>query len=182
MLRAPLRRGLLFCAATHDAGGIEIDRAGAADLDGMLDLIARNQPERGGTLSANFSRERLSEIVAAMPVIVARRAGTVVGALLAYAPRGEQDPPIIRAMLTAYPGGPDSYVYGPVVVDENERGQGIAQAMFAELRRRLPGREGILLIRRDNEPSLRAHRKMGMREVASFTFNARDHIVLAYVG
>jgi hypothetical protein len=36
--------------------------------------------------------------------------------------------------------------------------------MFAELRRLLPRREGILFRKAANEPSLPAHRKMAMRE------------------
>jgi L-amino acid N-acyltransferase YncA len=41
--------------------------------------------------------------------------------------------------------------------------------VFAALRARLPGREGVLFIRRDNAASLKAHARMGMREVAEFT-------------
>jgi predicted GNAT family acetyltransferase len=66
-------------------------------------------------------------------------------------------------------------------VSAEERGKGLAQAMFAELQRVLPGREGILFIRRDNPASLRAHEKMGMREVAGFVFNGNDYVALSYV-
>jgi len=93
-----------------------------------------------------------------------------------------EDVPVIRAMLDAYPGSPGAYVYGPICVSEEERGKGLAQAMFAELRRLEPGREGILFIRSDNSASLRAHTKMGMREVATFMMNGIEHVVLSYVG
>ena len=92
------------------------------------------------------------------------------------------DVPIIRALLAAYPGAPDAYVYGPICVSAEERGKGVAQAMFAELQRLLPGREGILFIRRDNPASLRAHASMGMHEVAGFVFNGNDYVALSYVG
>ena len=65
---------------------------------------------------------------------------------------------------------------------KEERGQGLAQAMFSELRRLEPGREGILFIRRDNPASVRAHTKMGMREVAGFVFSGIEYVVLTYVG
>ena len=65
---------------------------------------------------------------------------------------------------------------------EVERGRGIALAMFSALRQLLPGREGIAFIRRDNAASLRAHRRMGMREVAEFDHNGAAHVVIAYVG
>ena len=54
--------------------------------------------------------------------------------------------------------------------------------MFAALRTRLPGREGVLFVRRDNAVSLRAHARMGMREVAAFTHGGAEMAVLAYVG
>ena len=53
---------------------------------------------------------------------------------------------------------------------------------FAAARARLPGREGALCIRRDNAASLRAHTRMGMREVAGFTHGGAETAVLAYVG
>jgi predicted GNAT family acetyltransferase len=85
-------------------------------------------------------------------------------------------------MLRAYRGTSDAYVYGPICVDEAERGRGLAGAMFAALRARLPGREGVLFIRRDNAASLRAHARMGMREVAGFTHDDAVFAVLSYVG
>jgi predicted GNAT family acetyltransferase len=67
-------------------------------------------------------------------------------------------------------------------VAEEARGWGLAAAMFAASRARLPGREGVLFIRRDNAASLRAHARMGMREVAGFTHGGAETAVLAYVG
>ena len=162
--------------------GVDIGRATEADLDGILDLQAANQPDRGGMLSASLPRSRVAEMIAARPLIVARRNGRVVGFLMNSTPMMNADVPIIGAMLDAYAGTDGAYVYGPICVGESERGRGLAQAMFAELRRLEPGREGILFIRRDNPSSLRAHTKMGMREVAGFEFGGGEYVVLSYVG
>jgi predicted GNAT superfamily acetyltransferase len=161
---------------------VHIGRATEADLDGILELQAANQPERGGMLSANLSRSRVADMLRGMPLIVARRSGRIVAYLMNSTREINDDIPIIRAMLDAYPGTADSYVYGPICVKEEERGKGLAQAMFAEIRRLERGREGILFIRRDNPASLRAHAKMGMREVADFVFGANDYVVFSYVG
>jgi predicted GNAT family acetyltransferase len=85
-------------------------------------------------------------------------------------------------MLAAYGGAPSAYVYGPICVEGAERGRGRAGAMLAELRARLPGREGVLFIRHDNAASLKAHARMGMREVAEFTHGGAAFAVLSYVG
>lgn len=162
--------------------GLEIDRATEYDLEGILELQAANQPAKGGSLSASMPRSRIVEMMSGMPVIVARRNGRIIGFLMTSERATNTDIPIIQAMLAAYPGTDTTYIYGPVCVDAEERGKGLAQAMFAELRRLEPGREGILFIRRDNKRSLRAHEKMGMREVADFVFSGVDHAVLSYFG
>ena len=161
---------------------VDIRRATENDLDGIMALQAANQPERGGTLSASLPRSRIIAMMRAMPLIVARCSGRITGFLMTSTREMNADVPIIRAMLAAYPGATDAYVYGPICVSAEERGKGLAQAMFAEVQRLLPGREGILFIRRDNPASLRAHARMGMHEVAGFVFNGNDYVALSYVG
>ena len=163
-------------------GDHEIGPAAGGDIDGILDLQERNLPHSGGTLSARFLRAWFEVAVGAMPVIVARRNGRVVGYLVSSPVAAHAGVPVVQAMLRAYRGAPDAYVYGPICVEEAERGRGLAGAMVAALRAELPGREGILFIRRDNAASLRAHEKMGMREVAGFTHDGAAFAVLSYVG
>jgi predicted GNAT superfamily acetyltransferase len=165
-----------------EIGVVEIDRVNEADLGGILELQAANQAEKGGSLSASLPRSRIVAMISEMPLIVARRNGRIIGFLMTSTRAMNADIPIIRTMLAAYPYADDAYVYGPICVDGEERGKGLAQAMFAELRRLQPDREGILFIRRDNTASLRAHEKMGMHEVASFEFRGVDHAVFSYFG
>lgn len=163
----------------HEAS---VSRANEADLDGILELQAANQTERGGSLAASLPRSRVAAMMQEMPIIVARRAERITGFLMTTTREMNADLPIVQAMFTAYNGTPNAYVYGPICVGEEERGKGLAQTMFADLRRLEPGREGILFIRKDNEPSLRAHRKMGMKEVAFFIFNGFEYAVFSYIG
>ena len=161
---------------------VDVSRASELDLDGIMELQTANQPERGGTLSASLPRSRITQMLRAMPLIVARCGGRVTGFLMTSTREMNADVPVIRAMLAAYPGATDAYVYGPICVSAEERGRGLAQAMFGELQRLLPGREGILFIRRDNQASLRAHAKMGMHDVAGFVLDGNEYVVLSYVG
>ena len=160
---------------------VAILRAEPGDVDGILALADRNAPDRGGELSVRFERAEIAATIRALPAVVARRGREVIGFVLTSEKRGA-NPPIVQAMLQAYPGSQDAYTYGPVCVDESARGLGIAALMFAELRKLAPGREGILFIKASNQPSLRAHRKMGMREVAEYTFEGTRLIVFAYDG
>jgi len=162
---------------------LEVGTARESDLDGILELQAANQISNGGALSASFSRSRLQLIMRDMPLLVARRDSHVVAFLVCSTSDMIAEIPIIVAALDAYPARQrDSYVYGPICVDVKERGKGLAQLLFDELRRLLPGREGVLFIRRDNAASIKSHRKMGMREVSNFSYGGVDHIVLSYIG
>ena len=162
--------------------GAHISRASESDIAGIVALLAENQPERGGTLSANPSYSKIAEMIREMPIIVARRGNRITGFLLTSTKAVRTDVPIISAMLNVYHGTDDAYVYGPICVSSEERGKGVAQAMFSELRRLVPAREGILFIRRDNSASLRAHEKMGMTAVAGFVFGGIDFVVFSYFG
>ena len=160
----------------------EIGLAASDDIAGMLELQRRNVIDRGGSLSVEFSREFFERAILEMPVIVARRGGRVIGYLVS-APIAEQaHVPIVEAMLRAYQGSVGAYLYGPICVALTERGRGVAGRLFSALRKQLPGREGILFVRRDNVASLRAHAKMGISEVAEFTHKGDTHAVLSYVG
>jgi L-amino acid N-acyltransferase YncA len=160
----------------------EIALAARADIAGILDLQEQNLRENGGTLSVRFSSGWFEGALNDMPIIVARKSGRVVGYLVSSSRAAQGHVPIIQATLRAYPGAPDSYLYGPVCVAESERGRGLAGIMLSALRARLPGREGITFIRRDNVHSLRAHAKMGMREVAEFADGGAAAVVVAYRG
>lgn len=160
----------------------EIALATRNDVRGILDLQGRNLSSRGGSLSVPFSQDWFETAIADAQVIVSRRNGNVVGYLVFSTFSAQAHVTLVQAMLKVYPGTSDAYNYGPICVAESERGRGFGAAMFAALRARLPGREGIAFIRRDNTTSLLAHKKMGMQEVAEFTHDGVVFAVVAYGG
>lgn len=156
----------------------ELELAAAADVDEIAALLQANAADRGGSLTGNFTREVVARMsLNGMPVIVARREGQLVGVLFSAAKGGAEEPPSIRAMWRAWPGSPSAYAYGPVCIAETERGRGLLPQLYAALRRRLPNREAVLFIRRDNLGSIRAHQRLGMRETAQFSLNG-DHFAV----
>jgi len=158
----------------------DIALASAADLDGITALLQANSPSQGGTLTGEFPRDKVARMMAGgMPVVVARRDGLVVGVLFSGAKDDQAAPPPVRAMWAAWPGSADAYVYGPVCIAETERGQGLLPRLYAALQAHCPDREAVLFIRRDNAASLRAHQRLGMREVAAYTLDGVDYLVLS---
>jgi hypothetical protein len=105
----------------------EIDLAKESDLDDILDLQERNLPPHG-MLSARLSRAWFEAAIAAMPVIVARRHGRLVGYLASAPLAASADVSVIEAMPRAYRAAPDAYVFGPICVAKAERGRGLAHA------------------------------------------------------
>ncbi len=159
----------------------EIGQATKDDIAGILELQDANQPDRGGMLSVRLPREQLEAMLLDMPLIVARRQGRIVGYLISRS-MGAQIAPIAQAMLKVYPGGMNAYIYGPICIAADERGQGLAAALFAALCARVPGRECVTFIRADNASSLRLHAKMGMRITGEFTHGDVDYVIMAYNG
>jgi predicted GNAT superfamily acetyltransferase len=164
------------------SGEPEIGLANLDDVAGILALQERNLRQNGGALSVRLPREWFAAAIEAMPVMVARRSGTIVGYVVSSPREAQGDDPILNAMLVTYPGSPNAYVYGPICVDASERGRGLARALIDALRAKLPGREGFTFIRADNAVSREVHARMGMHEAATFTVAGIDYVVVAYVG
>jgi L-amino acid N-acyltransferase YncA len=162
-------------------GDVDIALASPQDIQGILDLQDRNLTKNGGMLSDAYTRKRIEAGMAEMPLIVARRHGRVVGYLISGTRASKVGVPIMEAMLRAYPGAPDAYMYGPICVAEDLRGRGLAAAMYDALRARLLGRECLTFIRDDNAMSLRVHERLGMRRVAKFDFDGVSAVILSSV-
>lgn len=163
---------------TGKGGGFSIGLADSVDVDELQWLLDANAPSRGGTLTGEFPREKVAAWLASgMPVVVARDVSGVAGVL--FSSERSETPPVVAAMLRAWPGSADAYVYGPICIAERARGHHLSERLYAELRRQLPQREAILFIRRDNAASLRAHARLGMREVAAFEYEGASYVVLS---
>lgn len=158
----------------------EIVLAASADIDQILELQEQNLSCRGGMLSVALSREWFERTLIEMPIIVTRSEGRLVGFLVSSSFSAFAKVPVIGAMLQVYPGSNGAYIYGPICVAHSERGRGLAARMFSALRLHMRCREGILFIRCDNAASLRAHLKMGIKEVGEFTHRDVVHKILAY--
>ena len=173
----PSRRGDDVAGSAY-----EIGLATRADIVGILELQEPNLRENGGALSVRFTAEDLEASLRDTPILVARRSGAIVGYLLSSSKASQAHVPIVQAMLRAYPGERDAYVYGPICVAESERGQDLPAELILALRERLPRREGLTFIRKDNVRSLRAHAKIGGREVAEFMHAGAAIAVISFAG
>jgi predicted GNAT superfamily acetyltransferase len=156
----------------------EIALAIPDDIEGILALQEANQPDHGGILSVRFSREWIARAINNEAIVVVRREGQIAGYVISGELSAQAHVPVVQAMLRAYTPTPGTWLYGPICVAQSERGQGLAGHLFDVLRARFPGRKCITFIRSDNAVSRRAHAKMGMTEVAAFTHDGIEQIVV----
>ncbi|OKO74310.1 GNAT family N-acetyltransferase [Bradyrhizobium sp. NAS96.2] len=154
--------------------------ATSSDADAISALLTANSGDRGGMLLGQWPRDMIAARVARGQSIVVATGedGRLLGALLTSEKGFDEAPPVL-AMLKAWPVSPDAYVYGPVCVSEDARGLGVLDALYAKLQTIFPGREAILFIREDNPRSLKAHLRLGMREVARYDFGGTVFMVLS---
>src|SRR5882757_5762881 len=143
--------------------------AEASDAESISALLTANAENRGGMLLGQWPRDAIETHIAnGQSIIVATdEEEKLLGALLT-SEKGFDEAPPVQAMLKAWPGRSDAYVYGPVCIGEDARGRGVLEALYAKLQAIFPGREAILFIRADNPRSLKAHLRLGMREVARY--------------
>lgn len=161
------------------AGRFEIALAQAGDAAAISALLQAHAPSRGGSLTGEFPLGLIERWLAQpMPVLVARDEAGIAGVLFTADKHGAAAP-AVAAMLEAWRGREDAYVYGPVCIDGRARGQGLLERLYRKACECLPGREAILFVRRDNPASLRAHARLGMREVAAFSLGADAYAVLS---
>jgi ribosomal protein S18 acetylase RimI-like enzyme len=160
----------------------EISLATPSDISGMLALQEGNLPDKGGSLSVRLSEDWFKDAILEESAVVCRYDGKVVGYVMGTSLAANAHIAIIQAMLYAFPPPPDCYLYGPICVAESERGRGLARAMFEDLRARLVGRPAMLFVRADNAASIRAHHKMGMRDLGTFMNDGVSYIALTFTG
>jgi len=160
--------------------GYDISLATLNDIPGILALQEPNLPENGGSLSVRQNADWFRMAIVDKSVMVARRNGQVVGYVLGTSLAAQAHVAIVQTMLRTFPPPANCYLYGPVCVAEPARGIGLAAALFKVLQTHMDRRPAMTFVRPDNEPSLRTHRRMGMRDLGPFSNNDEQYIALSY--
>jgi ribosomal protein S18 acetylase RimI-like enzyme len=149
------------------------------DAEQISALLMANGADRGGELYGDWSVGVVKDtITSGQLILVAVEGAHLLGVLFTSEMAHASSPPVL-AMLKAWPGSADAFVYGPVCIDQAARGKGVLEALYAELTRRRPNREAILFIKANNTRSLRAHARLGLVQVARFTLDGEVFVVLS---
>jgi hypothetical protein len=145
-----------------------------------------------GFLSIEFTREQLHKINSELGIFVAVQDEAVVGYLMAESVEFAVGSPLISHMLkrlkdVVFDNIPLSssflFVYGPVCIDRQSRGQGILEGLFGIMKEALGADYdiGIAFVSQRNPRSLQAHTaKLGMRVIDEFEFGGGRYHTLAF--
>ena len=173
-------------------------KATPADFEGILRLQHQNLFSNltgadlsQGFLTIEFTREQLHSISSELGIFVAVQGKVVVGYLMAETAEFAVGSPLISNMLkrlkdVVFDGVTLSccfFVYGPVCIDRQSRGQGILEGLF-EIMKEALGDDydvGIAFVSLSNPRSFQAHTaKLGMRVIDEFEFGGERYRTLAF--
>jgi ribosomal protein S18 acetylase RimI-like enzyme len=174
-------------AATFEVGRVGDDR----DLQGILELQRRNLPR---TLDAHTAAEQgfvtvehdldvLRRMHQLEPSIVARGGGTIAGYALVMPVACRSFIPVLEPMFDRLEGLRSRfYVMGQICVDRPWRGRGVFDALYRAHRDHLRARYDLCVteVSVRNTRSLRAHQRVGFRELQRYRDSTDDWVIIAW--
>jgi len=177
---------------------IHYRKATPADFEGILLLQHQNllttlkgEDLSQGFLSMEFTREQLHKVNSELGISVAVQGKVVIGYLMAETAEFAVGSPLISTMLkrlkdNVFDGVTLSccfFVYGPVCIHRQHRGQGILEGLFMVMKETLKAHYdvGIAFVSQSNPRSFQAHTtKLGMRVIDEFEFGSERYHTLAF--
>lgn len=178
---------------------IQYRKATPADFEGILCLQHQNlgttlkkEDLSQGFLSIEFTREQLHKINSELGIFVALQGKVVIGYLMAESIEFAVGSPLIAHLLKRLEDfvfedvpllSSCYFVYGPVCIDKQHRGQGILEGLSNILLLTLRGQYdvGIAFVSEQNPRSLHAHQvKLKMKIVDEFEFNGQKYSTLMF--
>jgi hypothetical protein len=157
------------------------------DLEGILDLQKRNLPVsltkdeilNQGFVTVDHSYDQLVRLNDHEKHVVAKDGEKVIGYLLAMTKRSRFDIPVLIPMFELFDAisyndkkisGYDYLVVGQVCIDKAWRGKGILDHCYAAYRQHYSNKYDFAIteIAATNLRSLKAHRRMGFKEINTY--------------
>lgn len=168
------------------------DVAGVLKLQEKYLLAKLSEGERRkGFVTTPFSEAQLRDLFTRRGVFVADAEGDVVGYVMAgtwiYFCQWDIFEYMVARLPTELEGrslsAENTFQYGPVCIDESQRGTGLFPKLFETMRLEFAPLFpfGLTFINRVNTHSHHAHvRKLGMKVVDEFTFTNKAYYTLAF--
>jgi GNAT superfamily N-acetyltransferase len=150
------------------------------------------EARKGGFLTGSFAAPALGAMLASVPGQVAYCQDELAGFVINSKLPAERYPPFIQAINEMLPSllyqqRPVTdyrwFYYGPVLVRQEYRGQGLLQQLFEATKRTLTGRFdlGVAFIAAENDASRWVHtQKLGLEVVGEINFQGQGYAILVF--
>ena len=178
---------------------VEYRKASPAEYGAILRLQSANfianlseDERKSGFLSAQFTPEQTARLAEDLGTTLAVVDDQVAGFLCAFRKEFPTGSPVIAKMLESYDrlnlegrslSAFKSYIYGPVCIGREYRGQGLLRGLYKAQKKDLAGQFeiGVAFVARSNPHSLSAHvAGLGMIEAGDFLVNDNSYVALAF--
>jgi hypothetical protein len=176
-----------------------IKNAAIEDIEQIMVLqekyLVANMPESirtNGFVTTAFTVAQITEVIEQHGLVIAIHENQVVayafGASWAFFCQW----PIFAFMVSTFENlvfeghqisTENSFQYGPICVDESQRGSGLFEKMYAAIKETMAARYplGVTFINKINERSFAAHtKKLQMAVISEFEFNQNQYYTLAF--
>jgi hypothetical protein len=179
---------------------MEIGRATEKDYAGILELQSRyyisnlsSSEQKDGFLSAEFTLSQICAMADDLGIAVARYGDRVVGYMCASRVDLVPRPLILDTMLkclerVVFRGrrvtDTRMFIYGPVCIDKEFRGQDVLKRLFGQLTASLAGifDTGVAFVAAGNPRSFAAHtRRLGMEKIGTFQHDGNEYLAIAFM-
>lgn len=147
------------------------------------DALTPRQRARQGFVQGRMSRESLSDMLEGPGAYVAVLDGKGVAALFTHEITTVGDGPGAHAgRLAIEEGLPRPFLYGPVVVAEQARGQGVMRKLSEHALRQAAARfeTAVAFTDAENPASAAAHRRLGWQPIGTFDLGERSFEVITH--
>src|SRR5512139_3801430 len=174
-------------------------KANPQDIPMILELQKRNllknlepRDQQDGFLSIEYTGDQLERLTNELGIFVAQENDYLAGYLIAQPMDFALQSPLINNMVKRFPDVQYSgrllscfktFIYGPVCIDKESRGQGVLEGLYSIMIKTLQGQYdvGVAFVSERNPRSMFAHRdKLGLKVVDEFEFNGQQYNTLVF--
>jgi hypothetical protein len=174
-------------------------KADPSDFPKILELQKDNliqnllpPDQKDGFLSIEYSHNELERFSNELGIFIAMDNYSLSGYLIVQRMDFAKQSPLINTMANRFTdvlyqsqplSGYQSFLYGPVCVSKQSRGQGVLEGLFNAMRQTVKGQYdvGVAFVSELNPRSLHAHQdKLGMKIADEFEFNGQKYWTLVF--
>lgn len=149
------------------------------DCGQVAALLQENAQSRQGGLLGEYPLQKVENMFAhALTVIIAQDDDVIAGVVFSFPVQSAQISPV-TAVISQQFGEllENNWFYGPVCIAADYRGQGILPVLYQRLCAENSGKP-VAFINQDNERSVRAHLKSGMKEAGHFICDNTPYLLM----